>query len=221
VPGARLNKGEYLSRWSELHEGINPEAVPFVRWWLGVAYAIGRPLAAARVAPIALTMVGMLLAVAVVPVAGLGDRWPLLATVLVVVSGLVDNLDGTVAVLSDRVTCFGALGDAVCDRVADTAYAVAFWAMGAPVWLCLLWAGVSFLAEYARARGQVLLRAPVDVVTVGERPTRVVIAALFLAAAGVLSGRAGDVATVGAAAGAGTAVVGLFQLVVVLRQRLR
>jgi phosphatidylglycerophosphate synthase len=195
--------------------------VPFVRWWLGIAYTLGRPLAAARVAPTVLTVVGVLLAGAVVPVAGLGSRWPLLATVLVVVSGLVDNLDGTVAVLSDRVTRFGALVDAVCDRVADTAYAVAFWALGAPVWLCLLWAGVSFLAEYARARGQVLLRAPVDVVTVGERPTRVVITALFLAAAGVLAGRAGDVVTVGAAAGAGTAVVGAAQLVVVLRRRLR
>jgi CDP-diacylglycerol--glycerol-3-phosphate 3-phosphatidyltransferase len=144
----------------------------------------------------------------------------LLATVLVVVSGLVDSLDGTVAVLSDRVTRFGALVDAVCDRLADTAYAIAFWALGAPVWLCLLWAGVSFLAEYARARSQVLLRAPVDVVTVGERPTRIVIAALFLTAAGVFAGHAGDVVTVGAAAGAGTAVVGLVQLVVAVRRRL-
>jgi phosphatidylglycerophosphate synthase len=219
--GPRLNKREYLSRWSELHEGIDPDGVPFVRWWLGIAYALGRPLAAARVAPTALTLIGVLVAVAVVPVAGLGDRWPLLATVLVILSGLVDNLDGTVAVLSDRVTRWGALVDAVGDRLADTAYAVAFWALGAPVWLCLLWAGVSFLAEYARTRGQVLLRAPVEVVTVGERPTRVVITALFLAAAGVLSGQAADVVTVGAAAGAGMAVVGLVQLMVVLRRRLR
>jgi CDP-diacylglycerol--glycerol-3-phosphate 3-phosphatidyltransferase len=195
--------------------------VPFVRWWLGIAYALGRPLAAARVAPTALTVFGVLVAAAVVPVARMGDRWPLLATVLVVGSGLVDNLDGTVAVLSDRVTRWGALLDAVGDRLADAAYAVAFWSLGAPVWLCLLWAGGAFLAEYGRARGQVLLRAPVEVVTVGERPTRVVITALFLAAAGIVSGRAADVVTVGAAAGAGTAVVGLVQLMVVLRRRLR
>jgi CDP-diacylglycerol--glycerol-3-phosphate 3-phosphatidyltransferase len=194
--------------------------VPFVRWWLGLAYAVGRPLAAARVAPTALTVLGLALAAAVVPVAGLGGRWPALGTMLVVVSGLVDNLDGTVAVLSDRVTRWGALADAVCDRVADAAYAVAFWVLGAPAWLCLLWAGLSYLAEYARARGQVLLAGPVEVVTVGERPTRVVVTAIFLAGAALLTAQADVVVTVGAAAGAGAAAVGLLQLGRALRRRL-
>ena len=194
--------------------------MPFVRWWLGIAYALGRPLAAARVSPTALTALGLLVACAVVPVADIGGRWPALASVLVVVSGLIDNLDGTVAVLSDRVSRWGALVDAVCDRVADAAYAVAFWVLGAPAWLCLLWVGLSFVAEYARARGQVLLRAPVDVVTVGERPTRIVITAVFLAACAVVTGHADLVVTAGAASGAGSALVGLAQLAVALRRRL-
>jgi phosphatidylglycerophosphate synthase len=194
--------------------------VRFVRGWLTIAYAVGRPLAASNVPPTVVTVLGLLVACGVVPVANLGGRWPLLATVLVVASGLLDSLDGAVAVLSDRVSRWGALLDAVCDRVADAAYGVALWALGAPAWLAGLWVGLSLLAEYARARGQSLLGGPVDVVTVGERPTRVVITALFLAACAVLPAHADALATTGAVAGAGCGAVGLLQLLVVLRRTL-
>jgi phosphatidylglycerophosphate synthase len=178
-------------------------------------------LATARVPPTVVTLAGLVLAWAVVPIADAGSRWPLVAALVVVASGLADSLDGTVAVLSGRVSRGGALLDAVCDRVADAAYGVALWAVGAPAWLCLGWVGLSFLAEYVRARGQALLGSVVDIVTVGERPTRVVVAALFLAAAGLLVDHEDDVVTVGAAAGAGAAVVGLVRLGVGLRRRLR
>jgi phosphatidylglycerophosphate synthase len=195
--------------------------VPFVRGWLAIAYTVARPLAAFRVPPSVVTLAGLVLAWAVVPIAGAGGRWPFLAAVVVVLSGLVDSLDGTVAVLTDRVSRGGALLDAVCDRVADAAYGAALWVVGAPAWLALGWVGLSLLAEYARARGQAILGAAVDVVTVGERPTRIVVAAIFLAAAGVFVGHASDIAAVGAAAGAGAAAVGLVQLAVALRARLR
>jgi CDP-diacylglycerol--glycerol-3-phosphate 3-phosphatidyltransferase len=67
----------------------------------------------------------------------------------------------------------------------------------------------------------VLLGGPVDLVTVGERPTRVVVATLFLLAAGLLPAHADPVATLGTAAGGGAAAVGLVQLVVGLGRRLR
>jgi phosphatidylglycerophosphate synthase len=214
-----LSREEYFRRWSELHEGIDPAAIRFVRGWLTIAYTAARPLAAARIPPTAITVVGLLLACAVAPVADLGARWPLLAVVLVVASGLVDNLDGAVAVLSDRVSRWGALTDAVCDRVADAAYGLALWLLGAPAWLALTWVGLGWLAEYARVRGQVLLGAPVDVVTVGERPTRIVILAFTLAGCGLVPDSAETVAVVGACAAAGTAAVGLLQILAALRSR--
>jgi phosphatidylglycerophosphate synthase len=192
-----------------------------VRGWLTIAYTCGRPLAAARVPPTVVTVAGLLVAWSVVPVADLGRRWPLLATVLVVLSGLLDSLDGTVAVLSDRISRWGGLLDALCDRGADAAYGVALWVLGAPAWLALVWVGLSWLAEYARARGQVLVSAPVDVVTVGERPTRIVITAFTLAGCAVLAAHADGVATAGAAAGAASAAIGLLQLLAALRRRLR
>ena len=108
--GPALSREEYFRRWSELHEGIDPAGVRFVRGWLSIAYAVARPLAAARVPPIVVTVAGLLAAIATVPVAGLGARWPLLGLVIVVASGLLDNLDGAVAVLTDRVTARGCVG---------------------------------------------------------------------------------------------------------------
>ena len=194
--------------------------MPFVRWWLGLAYAAARPFAAAGVPPTAVTLTGLLVAVTAWPVAAGGGRWPLLAAALVLLSGLLDSLDGTVAVLTDRVSRVGALADALCDRLADAAYGLALWALGAPAWLALAWVALSWLSEYARVRGQVLLGGAVDTVTVGERPTRVVVAALFLLAAGILTDHADTIATVGATAGAGAAAVGVVQLVAGLRRRL-
>ena len=117
-----MSREEYFRRWSLLHEGIDPGGVRFVRGWLSIAYAVARPLAAARIPPTVVTLAGLLTAVATVPIAGLGARWPLLGLVLVVASGLLDNLDGAVAVLTDRVTARGALADTICDRLADAAY---------------------------------------------------------------------------------------------------
>jgi phosphatidylglycerophosphate synthase len=218
---ADLSREAYFEQWSQLHEGIDPAGVRFVRGWLSIAYAAGRPLAAAGIAPTAITFLGLAVACAVVPVAALGGRWPLLAVVLVVASGLLDNLDGTVAVLSDRVTSLGALADTVCDRLADAAYGAGLWVLGAPVWLAGLWVGLSYLAEYVRVRGHRLLGRTIDVVTVGERPTRVVLTAFAMAGCGVLPGSAGAVATGCAAAASGTALVGLGQLIVAVRRRLR
>ena len=50
-PAAGAEPRGVLPRWSELHEGIDPVAVRFVRGWLSIAYAAARPLAGVRVAP--------------------------------------------------------------------------------------------------------------------------------------------------------------------------
>jgi phosphatidylglycerophosphate synthase len=218
---ADLSREAYFEQWSLLHEGIDPAGVRFVRGWLSIAYALGRPLASAGIAPTAITFVGLGVACLVVPVAAAGGRWPLLAVVLVVASGLLDNLDGTVAVLSDRVTRSGALADTVCDRVADAAYGAGLWVLGAPAWLAVLWVGLSFLAEYVRVRGHRLLGRTIDVVTVGERPTRIVLTAFAMAGCGVLPGSADAVATACAAAASGTALVGLVQLILAIWRRIR
>lgn len=215
-----LDRAAFLRRWSVLHDGIEPDGVLFVRGWLSLVYVAARPFAAARVPPSAVTLAGLVAAGTVPLVIWTGDEWALAAAVLVLTSALFDSLDGAVAVMTDRVTSWGAVLDAVCDRLADAAYGGALWVLGAPVWLVLAWVGLSSLTEYTRARGQALMGEPLDVVTVGERPTRVIVTFVTLLVAGVISSRGSDVAVVGGAVGTLTAAGGLTQLMFVVRRRL-
>ncbi|KQX64413.1 CDP-alcohol phosphatidyltransferase family protein [Angustibacter sp. Root456] len=210
--------GEYLAGWERLH-GTDPRASRLVHGWLRASYLLARPLAGRGVSPNAVTAVGVVVAAAVVPLALAGGRWPLLAAPVVVVSGVVDNLDGAVAVLTGRTSRWGALADALADRVSDAVYVVALWLLGAPGWLAVVAGALAMLHEYARARAGGLGLPDAAVITVAERPTRVVGATMFLLAAGVYPG---SVAwpTAGAVFGAVVGATGLLQLLPTLRRRL-
>jgi phosphatidylglycerophosphate synthase len=214
-----VDRPEYLRRWSALHDGIDPGTVAFVGGWLRLMYAAGRPLAAARVPPSALTLVGAICAWGAVPVVSLGSGWPLLAAVLVVLSAFADGLDGAVAVLSERVSTGGAVLDTVSDRLSDAAYGVGLWVLGAPAWLATSWVGLSFGLELIRWRARRGAPGRLDVVTVGERPTRIIVTALTLVAGGLVASHAETVALFGVVAGVITSAVGVIQLAVDARLR--
>jgi phosphatidylglycerophosphate synthase len=218
APGqARPDREGYFDRWALTHGGYDPRSNVLVRWWLGIAYAVAHPLASARVSPDLVTITGLLVSGVAAALAS-GEGWPLLgAAVLVVLAGLLDNVDGAVAVLRDRVTRWGAVLDPVTDRVGDLLMVLSLGLAGAPWWACAVGGALMFLLEYVRARAAVAGMTEVGVVTVWERPTRVIVTAAFLAAAAVL----GDPwPALGAWAWVGLGVVGLAQLVVVVRRRL-
>ncbi len=221
------DRAGYLDRWSRLHGGVDPASSSLIRTWLGITYALARPLARARVSPDALTLVGVLLSVAVVPLAAAGGRWPLLGVLVVVVSGLVDNLDGAVAVLTDRSSRWGSVLDSVADRLSDVAYVVALLALGGFAddgWVQVAAAGAAglvLLQEYARARAATAGLDDVGVVTVSERPTRVIGAAMFCLGGGLHPADAGGWGAAGLAFGVVAGLVGTTQLLVVVKRRLR
>lgn len=196
-------RAELIAGWSALHQGLAPS--PLVRRWLALIWTVARPLAAARVPPTALTVAGVVLAVGAPVAAG---QAPLLALVLVVAAAFADGLDGAVALLRGRASRAGALADTIADRVADTAFALAIWRAGAPLWLALLAAGLSIGLELTRHRPTG--RSPV--ITVAERPTRVSCAVLALVAAAVSD--ANWPATVCAAVWVAATIVAGGQLVV-------
>jgi phosphatidylglycerophosphate synthase len=214
-----LTREEYLLRWGRLH-GVDPGSVRAVRLWLWLVYRLARPLAG-RVSPSAVTGLGLLAALAVLPAAVAGGRWVLLAPFLVVLSGVLDSLDGAVAVLTGRSSAWGAVLDAVADRLSDCGYAAALWVVGAPGWMAVAAGGSAMLLEYLRARAGAAGLPDVGVVTVGERPTRIVSTTMFLAGAGLFPAAAAGWATAGAGFGVAAAVVGLGQLLVTVRRRLR
>lgn len=190
-----------------------------VRGWLSGTYVVARPLAVTGVPPDLVTALGVLVSLGAAGAAAAGDGWWLLGAALVVVlSGLLDNLDGAVALLTGRATRWGHVLDSVADRVSDLLYVAALWAAGAPGEVCAAGGALMFLLEYARARAAAGGMTEVGVVTMWERPTRVIVTATFLVAAALL----GDPwPALGGWAWVGLGVVGLVQLLVVVRRRLR
>ncbi|HQZ85479.1 MAG: CDP-diacylglycerol---glycerol-3-phosphate 3-phosphatidyltransferase [Actinomycetota bacterium] len=217
---ADLSRDAYFARWSDLHGGIDPRANRLVAFWLGIVHALARPLAAAGVSPNGVTWLGGLLSVGVVAAAWAGGGWLLLAAVLVFGSGIVDNLDGAIAVMTGRSTDWGYVLDSLVDRVADVLYLIALFVVGAPGWLCVLAAVLTFLQEYARARAGATGMSEVGVVSVWERPTRVLVTGMFLLAAFIHQPSAVTLVTLAAAVSGGLAIVGLTQVVVSIRRRL-
>jgi CDP-diacylglycerol--glycerol-3-phosphate 3-phosphatidyltransferase len=217
---AAPTRGEYFDRWSALHAGFDPRRSFLVGLWLGWTHTVARPLVAARVAPDLITLAGLAAGAAVVGFTSLGGRWVFTAGALVVASALLDNLDGAVAVMTDRATRWGSVLDSVTDRVCDGLFLTALWVLGAPGWLCVLGGTLMGLHEYTRARAAAAGMSEIGVITVWERPTRVIVTAVFLGCAGSYPGGDQGWATLAAAAWLGLGLVGLGQLLVVVRHRL-
>jgi CDP-diacylglycerol--glycerol-3-phosphate 3-phosphatidyltransferase len=214
-----LSREDYLAAWSRWHGGAGTES-PLVRGWLTLAYALARPLAG--LPPVAATALGLLVASAAVAPAAAGGRWLLAAGVLVGLSGLLDSLDGALAIGTGRASRRGFVLDSVVDRLTEAAYAGALWAAGAPGWLAVAFGALCWLPDYLRARaGQAGVRET-GALSVWERPTRVIMTGLTLVGAGVVSGLDGAdlVVTAGTAAGAVLGAVGVVQLGVSLRRML-
>lgn len=201
----RMSFEDYLRRWSALHGSYSPEASVWVRGWLRLTYVVARPLAR-RASPDAVTMAGAGLAVAAVGVASAGGRWALVAALLVLTVAVADSVDGAVAVLSGRASRWGFVLDSVIDRLTEAFFLVALVLVWHPLpggplpAVALLLAPVpSFLLEYARARAAAAGVQGIVVVTVWERPSRVIVATMVLLVAGLAPARAGVAVSAGLA----------------------
>jgi CDP-diacylglycerol--glycerol-3-phosphate 3-phosphatidyltransferase len=213
-----LDRESYLARWSETHGGYDPRRSRLVGGYLRAVHALAGPVARRGTSPYALTLLGVALAVlAVLPASG-GPGWLVVAALLVAVSGLLDSLDGAVAVLRERATRIGFVVDSVADRVSDGANVAALWVAGADPRVAVAGGGLAFLAEYVRARAGQAGMVEVGVVTVGERPTRVVVTVAFLLAGAAL----GDPwPGLGAWVWVAVSALSCLQLLVVAARRLR
>ncbi len=164
--------------------------------WLKASAAVARPLARAGISPNAVTVAAMVVGVAAVPLA-LIDGWvgPALACLAVALSGLLDALDGAVAVQARRATKVGFLLDSALDRIADAAFPAALAIVAdraaadrtaanrpAAAWVAVVATAACWYLEYVRARAS--LAGPEErgrqVITPGERPTRIILTAVGL-----------------------------------------
>ena len=211
----------YYDRWAATHGGYDPRTGSvWVRGWLTMVLVLARPLARRGVSPDVVTWSSLWLALLVLLLADVGGWWAVLAGVLVVASALLDSLDGGLAVLEDRQTRWGFVLDSVVDRCSDVVWVLAAVAVGCPVELALAVVVAVFLLEYLRARAGNAGFDEVGVVTVAERPTRVIVLAPTLAVCGALPSGADVASVAGPAVLLGLTVVGIVQLGRVVRRSL-
>jgi len=215
-----LTRDEYLAAWSRWHGGTDPADSRLVHGWLTLAYTLAVPLA--RVSPLVATALGLGVAGAAVGPAVAGGAWLVATGLLIGLSGLLDSLDGALAIAGGRASRRGFVLDSAVDRLTEVAYALAFWAAGAPGWLAAAFGALCWLPDYLRARAGQAGVSETGAISVWERPTRVAMAGFSLGGAGVVAGLGWTepVVVAGAAVGCLLGLVGTVQLGVQLRRQL-
>jgi archaetidylinositol phosphate synthase len=171
-----LNQSEFALRWSELHGGAAIKGA--VAGWLKISYRVAKIFTLIRFTPNVLTGMGLFCAIGMILTS---NYWVALA--LLVASLFFDGVDGSVAILQERASKWGALVDSVVDRISEALWLYIGWRLGIPTWLALAMWIVASTQEYARARMASLGMHEVGIVTITERPVRAIFMALIFFAA--------------------------------------
>ena len=162
---AEMNQSDFFKAWSQLHGGARISGI--VKGWLTISFVIAKLLVRLRVAPNAITLLGLFFAV----LTSLNSQ-SLIAALFLLLSLASDGIDGSLALVKKSASSRGAILDAVTDRIAEGFWALTFYYLGAPLWIVLTAWLSAFTQEYVRARAGGLGLREVGVVTIGERPIR-------------------------------------------------
>lgn len=160
-----MSKNEFLEKWSQLHSGSAVTGI--VGAWLSISYRFGLIATLLRITPNALTLLGLLAAIATA-------YWALSlwAIAFLVFSLFCDGIDGSVAIFQKKESNRGAIFDSVADRISEALWLVALFRIGVPAWIAILLWVIASVQEYARARLSSLGVKEIGVVTPVERPVR-------------------------------------------------
>ena len=160
-----MERSQFYARWSALH-GDTP-ATGIVKGWLTISYSLMRPFVVLKVSPHLITIFGVIASIATWLNA---HHW--YSALLLVLSLAADGVDGTLAVLRGVEGKWGAIIDALCDRISEVFWALTFYNLGAPVTvIAFAWLAAG-TQEYVRARMGGLGATAIEVVTIAERPVR-------------------------------------------------
>ena len=163
-----MNRADFFARWSSLHGGAPITGV--VKGWLSLSFRFARFFTRIRLTPNALTFGGIVFAAAAWPLAKTWWALPLIMFAL-----FADGLDGSLAIYSGVDSIRGALIDSFADRVTEAFFFLVFYRIAPTVATALFLAWIlSFTQEYIRARAGGLGNTSTGVVTLSERPVRVI-----------------------------------------------
>jgi phosphatidylglycerophosphate synthase len=160
-----MKKDEFFSIWRRLHGDANISGI--VKGWLSISYVVVKPLSKARVTPNILTIFGLLFGVLLY--ANAETFW---APALLVLSLICDGIDGSLAIVTNKSTKWGAILDSTVDRLTEIFWVLALYKIGADLKLLIIVLLSASVQEYVRARAGGLGVSEVGIVTFAERPVR-------------------------------------------------
>jgi len=160
-----MKKDEFFSIWRRLHGDANISGI--VKGWLSISYVVVKPLSKARVTPNILTIFGLFFGVLLY--ANAETFW---APALLVLSLICDGIDGSLAIVTNKSTKWGAILDSTVDRLTEIFWVLALYKIGADLKLLIIVLLSASVQEYVRARAAGLGVSEVGIVTFAERPVR-------------------------------------------------
>lgn len=158
-------KANFFQAWSKLHGDAQISGI--VKGWLTISYYLVRPLAKLRITPNMLSIAGLIFGVALYLNAQ--NPW---AIGLLVASLLCDGIDGSLAIITNKASKWGAALDSILDRTTEVFWVLTFISIGGNEYIVICAAVLAFAQEYLRARAGGLGLTEVGVVTIAERPVR-------------------------------------------------
>lgn len=160
-----MNKSEFLSTWSKIHG--DAQVTGIVKGWLNISYLITKLLAKIRISPNGLTIFGLVFGVLLYL-----NSQSIWAPILLVLSLICDGLDGSLAIITEKSSKWGAILDSVIDRLTEVFWVLALYSLGINLTLLIAVLILSTVQEYLRARAGGVGVVEVGVVTYAERPVR-------------------------------------------------
>ncbi|CAB4337039.1 unannotated protein [freshwater metagenome] len=171
-----MNQSEFFAKWSKLHGDATISGI--VKGWLRISFILVRPIAKLKITPNMLSTFGLFFGVLLFFNAE--NNWAIL---LLITSLICDGVDGSLAIVTNKESKWGAAVDSIFDRLTEVFWALTFIAIGANQNVVMAAVLLAAVQEYLRARAAGLGLAEVGVVTIAERPVRAAILFVALVAA--------------------------------------
>lgn len=207
---------DYESAWSTLHGEAQPS--PMIRTWLRFMFIVTTPLL--RISPNSITLSSGVFAVGLASLARVPALYWLVALGIFLL-GILDGVDGVLAVRRNQVTQWGSFLDSVVDRVVDVCIGVMLVFAGASPLVVFIAVTLTLVHEYMRARAASVGYRLVGIVTVAEKPTRIILGVIAFTACSVVRGHAESFSTTSAWVWLWLAFIGLTQLFATYRKALK
>lgn len=160
-----MTQEEFYLAWSKLHGDAKIDGI--VKLWLSISYPAAKILSKVRVTPNSLTFMGLIFGLLLY--LNSNNLW---APLILVISLICDGIDGSLAIITNQSTKWGALLDSTVDRVTEVFWVLALYRLGVDSWVLIAVLVLASAQEYLRARAGGVGLKQVGVVTLAERPVR-------------------------------------------------